>query len=184
MDRPMLFELTARLFYGDKAYQIAGQEANPAHRRQWLAKIAKTIIKRLDAVETSPRHKQLLMGEAERFHDEARSAKGDPWDLVYSLVRICGRLLGYDFVRGARVHTLAYWQNKDQYYTTSILSGADALQDYYDRLNTISVRQRVIAFLKAEGLDDFKIALAMNTTEYEIKKLRRGNPERQSRANE
>jgi len=34
MDRGMDFEFTMRLLFGGKAYQIAGTEANPKHRRE------------------------------------------------------------------------------------------------------------------------------------------------------
>jgi len=37
----MDFEITMRLFLGDKAYHIAGQENHDKYRREWLLKAAK-----------------------------------------------------------------------------------------------------------------------------------------------
>jgi RPA family protein len=58
----MDFELTMRLFLGDKAYHIAGQENHDKYRREWLLKAAKKILRRVDAIETTTRHKQVLKG--------------------------------------------------------------------------------------------------------------------------
>ena len=170
----MDFELTMRLFLGDKAYHIAGQESHDKYRREWLLKAAKKILLRVDAIETTTRHKQMLMTEAEKLIQSLKGQIRSPWSVVYRLFRLCGRLLGFDFVRGAIVHTPIYYQTSEQYYTSKILEGGDALQDYYDKKDAVSTRERLAKQLKEEGLTDFKIALVLNTTEYQIKKMRKG----------
>ena len=45
------------------------------------------------------------------------------------------------------------------------------MQDYYDKKNAIAVRRSVVQNLKLQGLDDYKIALVLNITEYQVKKL-------------
>ncbi len=172
----MKFEMTMRLFFGNKAYHIAGQERTAKYRAEWLAKIGKVLLKHIDEIDTTPRHKQMLMAEAESFQKEARLAKADPWNLVYVLVRLCGRFLGYDSMRGAKVHTPTYHQDCEQYYTVAMRQGGDTMQDYYDKKDAISTRRSVVELLKTQGLDDFKIALVLNTSEYEVKKLRKGIP--------
>ena len=49
----MDFEITVRLFLGDKAYHIAGQENHDRYRREWLLKAAKKILRRIDVLETT-----------------------------------------------------------------------------------------------------------------------------------
>jgi DNA-binding NarL/FixJ family response regulator len=46
------------------------------------------------------------------------------------------------------------------------------LMQNYNR-NSTSVRKRIINQLSQEGLDDFQIALVLNTSEYQVKKFRR-----------
>ena len=46
------------------------------------------------------------------------------------------------------------------------------MQDYYDKKNAIAVRRHVVAHLKDQGLSDYRVALVLNTTEYEVKKLK------------
>lgn len=170
----MDFEITVRLFLGDKAYHIAGQENHDKYRREWLLKAAKKILRRIDVLETTTRHKQMLMTEAEKLIQSLKGKIRSPWTLVYCLFRLCGRLWGFDFVRGSIVHTPIYYQTPEQYYTSKILEGGDALQDYYDQKDAVSTRKRLAEQLKEEGLTDFKIALVLNTTEYQIKKMRKG----------
>lgn len=170
----MDFELTVRLFLGEKAYHIAGQETYGNNRQRWLSKVAKKILKRLDVLDTTSRHKEMLMNDVEGLIKVLKGRTLSAWPIVYRLFRLCGRLLGFDFVRGSIVHTPVYYQNIEQYYTSEILIGGDVMQDYYDKNNAISIRKRLSEQLKNEGLTDFKIALVLNTTEYQIKKMRKG----------
>ena len=172
MDTGMLFEGTARLFFGERAYQIAGQASSPIARRKWLKKILRLLLKRMNELETTVRHKEMLMKTAEAAERELGRNDQPTWTLVYHLITLVGRLLGYDFVHGARCHSLVYFQERGQYYTTDILSSGDALQEYYDEKDAVSVRQEVVKNLKIQGLSDFKISLVLNATEYQVKKLR------------
>ena len=45
MDAAMRFETTMRLLFGEKAYQIAGTEANPKYRREWLQRAVRDILR-------------------------------------------------------------------------------------------------------------------------------------------
>ena len=169
----MDFEITVRLFLGDKAYHIAGQENQDKYRREWLLKSAKKVLQSVDDLETTTRHKQMLMTDAEKLIQSLKGKIRSPWISVYRLFRLCERLLGFDFVRGSIVHTPIYHQTREQYYTSQILEGGDALQDYYDQKDAVSMRKGLAEQLKKEGLTDFKIALVLNTTEYQIKKMRK-----------
>jgi hypothetical protein len=57
------------------------------------------------------------------------------------------------------------------------------MQGYYDEFDAVSMRQSVAQSLKQKGLNDFKIALVLNTTEHEVQALRLG-PHRKLRKEE
>jgi hypothetical protein len=175
MNTAMQFERTMMLLFGDDAYQIASQEANPTHRLQWLQKSIKNLMRLVNTLDTTPHHKQVLMTELESISHLLKGAKESSWDLVYSLLRLSFSLLGFGYARGAKCHTPIYYQTTNQYYTAHILRGGDVMQDYNDRKDAVSVRRSVVEDLKKKGLDDFKVSLVLHTSEYEIKQLR-SNP--------
>lgn len=172
MDTAMDFEITMRILFGKKAYHIASSEANPTHRREWLQKAIRKLTRTINDLDTTVRHKQMLMAESEAISQLLKRAKEPSWELVYRFFRLASRLLGYDFVRGARCHSPLYWQSPAQHHTTHVFNGGDVMQDYYDQKDAISVRRSVVEDLKAKGFDDFKISLVLNITEYEVKQLR------------
>lgn len=109
VDGGMDFETTVRLFLGDRAYQIAGGENDDKYTREWLLKVAKKMLRSIDVLESTTRHKQMLMTEAEKLIQSLKGKNRSPWTLVYCLFRLCGRLLGFDF-QGSIVHTPIYYQ--------------------------------------------------------------------------
>lgn len=181
MTRHMEFEMTFRLLFGGRAKYIEGQQVNPKSRAAWLRKSLDRIERELNNLDTTVRHKQMLLGELEAARDSAQAKSESGWPLVYSLLRLVIRLLGYDFVRGAKCHTATYWQSVPQNLNSVVFQGGDIMQDYYDK-NAIAVRKDVVMHLKAQGLPDYRIALVLNTTEYEIKKLRAAASEEPSAA--
>ena len=60
-DLGMLFERTMYLYFGDKAHQSAGYFGSASGRRRWIVKALRKVLKALDKVDTSVRHKDLLM---------------------------------------------------------------------------------------------------------------------------
>jgi hypothetical protein len=56
----MLFETTMRSFLGEKAYQIAGQVYNEKHRKEWYRKALRKIIRRVQEIDTSTKHKESI----------------------------------------------------------------------------------------------------------------------------
>ena len=172
MTRHMQFEFTFRLLFGDQAKYIEGQELNPKSRAKWLKKSIDRIEREILALDTTERHKQMLLGEIEAARGSVINKVESGWPMVYSLLRLTSRLLGYDFLRGAKCHTATYWQSVSQNLNSVVFQGGDIMQDYYDKNNAIAVRKQVVAYLKNQGLSDYRIALVINTTEYEVKKLK------------
>jgi len=172
MSRHMEFELTFRLLFGDRAKYIEGQALSPKSRTSWLRKSIDRIEHEVVAMDTTERHKQMLLGEVEAARDAVGTKADSGWPLAYSLLRLVARLLGYDFVRGAKCHAATYWQSVGQNLNSVVFQGGDIMQDYYDKKNAIAVRRQVVADLKAQGHSDYRIALVLNTSEYEVKKLK------------
>lgn len=173
-DHGMRFERTLMLFFGEKGYQTAGQSATPKSRREWLRRILKLLMKTVDKIETTVRHKKLLMANVERAQGAIKTIEAPTWELVDDLLCVIGRLLGFDLQHGSRLHTLSYWQTYSQYHNSVTQSGGDGMQSYYDEFDAVSLRQAVVQSLRKDGLNDFKIALVLNTTENEVQQLRLG----------
>jgi hypothetical protein len=114
------------------------------------------------------------MATTEKTIEDIGNSDQPTWALVYGLVAIIGRVMGFDLQRGHRLHTISYWQTTAQYYISAIPTEGDRSQDFDNRLDAVTIRQRITHSLKGEGLSDFKIALVMNTTENEVQQLRLG----------
>jgi hypothetical protein len=172
----MQFEITMRLLFGEKAYQIAGTEANPKHRREWLRKAVRELLRLVNALDAPARHKKMLMAELDAVSEELKGAAAQPsWELVYRLFRLSMRLFGFDYAAGARCYTPAYWQTPEQRHTERILNGGDPMLSSQEAKDAISIRGDVVEVLRSRGFDDFKISLVLNTSEYAIRQLR-SNP--------
>lgn len=172
MDTAMEFEKTMRLLFGeDDAYQIAGSEGNAAARRRWLRKCVKKLLCVVNGLDTTAQHSSALHSELEAISELLQSAKEPSWALVYRLLRLSSRLLGFSYSTGV-CHTPNYWRSPAQYYRMSSVHGGDPLESRRDKKDAASIKQDVIRSLEAKGFDDFKIALVLNVTEYRIKRLR------------
>ncbi|MDO8891026.1 MAG: hypothetical protein Q7V00_04205 [Sulfurimicrobium sp.] len=172
MDAAMDFEITMSLLFGEKARHIDDQHCSTKGRRAWLTKAIERLTREVDALDTTVRHKQMLMGELEAIATLVKRESEPSWDIVYRFLRLASRLLGFDYFRGARCHTPTYWQTPAQNLNSVVFEGGDIMQDYYDKKNAIAVRRSVVQNLKSQGFDDYKIALVLNITEYQVKKLR------------
>lgn len=178
MDRGMQFENAMRLLFGEKAYQIASTEANPKHRREWLQRTLRQLLRMVDSLDTTPCHKKMLMLELEAVSGALEERQDASWELVYRLFRLCMRLFG--FSAGARCYTPTYWQTPDQHHTERILEGRDHVW-YQEQQDAISIRRHVVKGLKNKGHDDFKISLVLNTSEHAVKQLRSNPPLQRTR---
>lgn len=171
MDTAMEFEITMRLLFGEKAYHIADEHGSAKGRRKWMTKALRLFTREVDALDTTSRHKQMLMGELEAISALVKSESEPSWSLTYRFLRLASRLLGFDYDRGAKCRTLAYWQSPPQRLNSVVFEGGDVMQDYYDKKNAIGIRRTVIRDLKSNGFDNYKIGLVLNITEYEVRRL-------------
>ena len=175
-DDSMEFELAMRQFFGDKAYQIAGLAGfgDNLSVKKWLLKAIKQIFKDVNKLDTTSRHKEMMIGDIERLEKEVKKWK-NPWSIIYRLFFLCSRFLGYDYVKGITYNTPFYYQTPNQYYKTLSYQGKNSLQEIQkDEKNFKEKQREIISILKREHYNDFKIAMILNTSEYEIKKINRG----------
>ena len=173
LDFGMQFELTMQTFLGDKAYHIAEQAYGIASRKVWYKRALKKIILKVHEIETSTKHKEQLIRLSQQLLQCLENKKFSEAEFSLYFLRLTGSLLGIHYARGACIATPMYYQKPDQHITEVIINGGDALQDYYDKKNSILVRRRIVEQLKEEGLSDFDISLVLNTSEYQVKKLRK-----------
>lgn len=172
MNIDLYFERVMGLFLGESAYQCAGEETNERARNERLNSVAKVILKRIDDLDTTTRHKNKLLSGAEKFFEATKGKDISTKNLLYVLLWFCGSLLGFESNGrvNAITHSLFYWQNKNQYVTSNIIEGNDDSQIHEDEKSIFNTRKKIIEKLKEEGFTCFKIAMIFNTTEYQIKK--------------
>ncbi len=172
-DIEMLFEYTIRAFLGDKAFHTAGQAHTPTSRKRWYKKVLILVVRRVHEIDTSTNHREQLVYWSERTLNELKGKNYSELAFTLCLLRLLATLLGLVGIRPYNVATPIYFQTPAQHYTEVIMDGGDTLQDYYDKKSSIKIRTQLVHQLKHEGHTDFEIALVLNTSEYEIKKLRK-----------
>jgi len=135
MNTALYFEYVMGLFLGKNAHQCAGEETNKNARNKRLNNVAKVILKRIDKLDTTTRHKKKLLLGAEKFFEATKGRNISTTNLLYNLLWLCGGLLGFESNgrMNAITHSLVYWQNKDQYMTSNILEGNDDSKEYEDK---------------------------------------------------
>ena len=158
MNISLYFERVMGLFLGEKAYGCAGEEGNERARNERLNSVAKVILKRIDKLDTTTRHKEKLLFGAEKFFEATKGGNISPKNLLYNLLWLCGVLLGFEFNgrMKAITHSLLYWQNKEQYMTSNILKVTGDSQEYEDKKYIFKTRIKIIKKLKEEGLTCYK----------------------------
>jgi hypothetical protein len=170
----MLFEHTLSLFLGDEAARTAGQANHPTHRRTWLRKVCRLIRKRIETLNTTPRLKESLLSTVEYASDEIRADHQPTWRLVFRLLALTGKLLGYRHHKGALLDLVPYWRNEAPDLTQQMLRGDSRSRRYDYKKQARSVRRRVVGLLKTQGLSDGEIARILRTTKHEVQQLGRG----------
>src|SRR5215475_245988 len=109
-DDAILFEHTLCLFLGNKAAHTAGQANHPMHRRYWLTKVCRLILKRIETLNTTPRRMQSLLTTARYASTQLSTATQPTWRLVFQLLMLIGKLLGYGNQRQTLFDLVSSWQ--------------------------------------------------------------------------
>ncbi|MBI2032335.1 MAG: hypothetical protein HYT09_01690 [Candidatus Levybacteria bacterium] len=175
-DLAMNFEHAVRQFLGDKAYHIADSAFDDTSFRQWLRKCIPIMRRKVNQLDTTTRHKEMLMSNIEELNDRLKAKGGSSEKgIIITLFWIISRLFGFDGVSGKifnePFYTQTYWQYLEE--KSSWNSKKTILEiDREERQNIISIRKRLIKSMKNDGLSDIKIAEVFNMGEKQIKKLK------------
>jgi len=163
----MLFETTMMLFFGDDAYQIAGQAYNEKYRKEWYRKSLKKIIKRVQGIDTTTKHRESIAHYAEHAMEALIEKHFSETKLSLYLLGLVGSLLGFVPTGTTPVYLRTF-------YTEAASKGADEIELMVNyKKNSVSLRRRIVNQLRGEGLNDFQIALVLNMSEHQVKKLRK-----------
>jgi hypothetical protein len=136
--------------------------------------VCRLIRKRIETLNTTPRLKESLLSTVEYASDEIRADHQPTWRLVFRLLALTGKLLGYRHHKGALLDLVPYWRNEAPDLTQQMLRGDSRSRRYDYKKQARSVRRRVVGLLKTQGLSDGEIARILRTTKHEVQQLGRG----------
>jgi hypothetical protein len=157
----MLFENTLILLFGlKKGYQTASHESNSRERRIWLRQAAKSLLNKIDSLDTTIEHKRRLADELEEIYQLLSKGSVPSWELIYRFFRLVAMLLGMGGIVHYSPIYLPYYENS-----------ADPIESFRINSDTFSIKQEVAERLLAEGKNIYKISRVLNISEYEAKKL-------------
>ena len=175
-DYRMNFEHCVRQFLGDKAYHIADFANSDVDARKWLRKCIAVMRKRVDVLDTTTRHKEMLIRELNEIDERLKMANAfESREMTISLFWLVSRLFGFDIISGKIVNQPFYFQNFQTYVREKIQwdknkTFRQTVEE--EKNNTISIRKKLYKQLKADGLSDNQIAQVLNITEYQLKKIK------------
>ena len=166
----MSFERIIKMFLGKKAHQIVCIANNPKERNKIFRMAIKTIHKKINSLETTPRHKQIIMNTLINCEDSFNNQ--NEFDAICDLFALVANLMGItgDGYKGYSCFTPIYVQNEDQYFTEKVIFKEEDEYRVNER-NIITQRVELIKQLKNDGFNTYKISQILNQSEYEIKKF-------------
>ncbi len=165
----MDFEHMLRQYFGEAEYQSQGLRRLGWEKKKFQKVISK-IEEKIVSIETTERHKVMLLNEIEKLRKDLSVKDVDYSTVTIHLLSLVSRFLGYDFLK-VNINTPVYFQTERQYYTQITMQGGDAMQHYYDGKNIILEQRKLIELLKSQGVPNVRIAQILNTTTYRITKI-------------
>lgn len=166
------FEYSMRLFFGDKAYNISGLSLNHKVRNHWLRRTIDKLARQFNGLDAPEALKEALLHAADLLRNVNLRSEQPNWAFVYRLLRIIAHLLGYVLITGRQHYSVMWVQTPAQHYFDKVERGG-RWTAYEDAQSAQCVRAKLAAQLRREGISDFQISLIFNTTEYQIKKLKK-----------
>lgn len=167
------FEFCMRRVFGDPARHIAGLCLDDSIRCEWVDKLLKQLIRDAQDLDTTQEHRERISYLLEALREERWRGDDASWHLVFDLLNLAAELMGYQGARGERPYTPMYWQSLQTHLDIGNARGrCDELQEEF--VSAAARRVEVVRCLKGQGLTDFEVAMALKTSEYEVKKLKKG----------
>jgi len=175
-DDGRLFERTLCLFFGGEATHTAWQANHPIHRRNWFIKVCRLIRKRIETLDTTPRQKESLLSTVGYASVELSIVTRPTWRLVFRLLALTGKLLGYGNQRESLLDLISHWPREERDLVDDMLSDGRGSQHHNAEKDVVSVRREMVGLLKEKGYSDVKIARVLRISKHEMQHLR-GRPE-------
>ncbi len=169
----MQFEFCMRRVFGDEARHIAGSSVDENYRKSWVERFLKQLVRDAQDLDTTQEHREHVSALLQGLLQETWTGDQASWRVVFDTLMMLAELMGYRGSRGERAYTPVYWQSLDKHLEIGNARGKyDELQQEFT--SAAKHRSDVVTFLKDKGLTDFEVAMALKTSEYEVKKLKKG----------
>ena len=169
----MEFEFCMRGVFGNDAVQIASGCLDETFRQMWVKKLLKQLIRDTQDLDSTQEHREHISALLEFLLKHGWTGEKASWHLVFHLLTLITELLGYKGVRGERAYTPMYWQSLQTHLDIGNARGkCEELQREF--ASAARNRAEAVKYLKGKGLTDFDVAMALKTSESEVKKLKRG----------
>ncbi|MBN2683860.1 MAG: hypothetical protein JXR40_01145 [Pontiellaceae bacterium] len=169
----MQFEFCMRRVFGDDARHIAESCLDDDCRKTWVIKFIKQLIRNAQDPDTTQEHREHVSALLQGLLKDKWTGDQASWHIVFDTLILLAELMGYRGSRGVRAYLPMYWQSLDTHLIIENDRGnTEQLQNEFK--SAAAHRTEVVQFLKDKGLTDFEVAMAMKTSEYEVKKLKRG----------
>lgn len=168
----MAFEICMRRVFGDEADHIAGSCLDEEYRGEWVSRLLKQLIRDAQELDTAQKHKERISYLLEALQKQNWKGDDASWGLVFDLLALATELFGYEGIRGHRPYTPMYWQELQTHLDIGNERGQTEhlVQEFQ---SAAARRVEVVRYLKDQGLNDFEVAMALKTSEYEVKKLKK-----------
>ncbi|MBL4898863.1 MAG: hypothetical protein JKX76_04335 [Colwellia sp.] len=164
------FETMLKHYFGEKASHCSHAAYDKKERSRWFKKLESKLARDIESIDTSERHKSMMLKNLTKLFSSMKNENAS-WISIFRALQLIARILGYDYVKGSKLHNLNYYQDSSQYYTQLALSGEDIMQDHYDEKDIISERAIVAKSLKEDGKSTFRISQILNISENKVKEL-------------
>jgi len=168
----MKFETCMRRVFGDEASHIASSCLNEEYRGQWVSRMLKQLIRDAQDLDTAQKHRERISYLLEALQKTDWKGADASWALVFDLLALVAELFGYEGIKGHRTYIPVYWQEMQTHLEIGNERGQGErlVQEFH---SAAARRVQVVCFLKNQGLNDFEVAMALKTSEHEVKKLKR-----------
>jgi len=141
--------------------------------KKWVQKFLKQLIRDVQDLDTTQEHREHVSENLQSLLNSNWTGEDASWRVVFNILTILAELMGYSEFSGKRVFIPAYWQSLNTHLDIGNANGkCDELQKEFK--SAAGHRADVIRYLKDKGLTDFEVAMTLKTSEYEVKKLKKG----------
>ncbi len=167
----MAFEFAMRQWFGEKAWGIASSLHSTSTRNKWFRKWASAVAKEIVALDTDASHKDRILVQLDTFERSFKGSNSPEWPQILALIKLINALFGRLDLSAMRQRTLFYAY--EDYF--NYLDSGENLPEVgrlRDQPTILGARLEAVEFLQSRGLPLWRIAQALNTSVYAIKKLK------------